>query len=163
KCASCNLTRLGLAQPLAQIAGAVPVPVSSVLRLLPGRIGTTLGMSASVDEYRDMQAELFTLVERFVVLNETARRMLIANGSPAEKLVLNRLGLSQPSIAAKPSADERPTRAPVTFACVGRLHPSKGLTVLAQAIASIPRHVDFRFEIRGPELDPDSRSYAAEL
>ncbi len=51
KCASCNLTRLGLAQPLARVAGAVPLELSALTRRLPGRVGTTLGMAASVDEY----------------------------------------------------------------------------------------------------------------
>jgi glycosyltransferase involved in cell wall biosynthesis len=163
KCASCNLTRLGLSQPLARVAGALPVPVSESLRMLPGRIGTTLGMSASVQEYRRMQDELFGLVDRVVVLNETARRMLVANGSPAGKLVLNRLGLSQTHVTPKPSAADRPTRRPVRFGYVGRLHPSKGLTVLVEAFASLPRDLACRLDIRGPELDPTSRAYAAEL
>jgi glycosyltransferase involved in cell wall biosynthesis len=162
KCASCNLTRLGLAQPLAVAAGAVPPAVSQILRQLPGRVGTTLGMSASVLEYAAMQRELFGLVDRFVVLNDTARRMLVANGSPADKLVLNRLGLSHRT-ARKPSADEAPTRRPVRFGYVGRLHPSKGLTELARAIAAIPRAVDFSLEIRGPAPDPFTRRYADDL
>lgn len=162
KCASCNLTRLGLAQPLAVAAGAVPPSVSEVLRQLPGRVGTTLGMTASVLEYGDMQRELFGLVDRFVVLNDTARRMLVANGSPAEKLVLNRLGLSQRT-ARKPTVDAAPTCRPVRFGYVGRLHPSKGLTELARAVATMPPDVDFRLEIRGPAPDPFTRRYAEEL
>jgi glycosyltransferase involved in cell wall biosynthesis len=162
KCASCNLTRLGLAQPLAIAAGAVPVGLSQLLRRIPGRIGTTLGMSASVVEYQQKQRELFGLVDSFVVLNETARRMLTANGSPANKIVLNRLGLSH-AVTRKPSPDLSPTRRPVRFGVLGRLHPSKGLTELAHAIAAIPRHIDFRLEIRGPALDPFARRYAGEL
>jgi glycosyltransferase involved in cell wall biosynthesis len=120
-------------------------------------------MTASVEEYGGMQRELFGLVERFVVLNETARRMLVANGSPAEKLVLNRLGLSHAGVVRKPSADERPTRGPVRFGYVGRLHPSKGLTVLIEAVRSLQQDLDCRLEIRGPELDSFSRAYAGEL
>jgi glycosyltransferase involved in cell wall biosynthesis len=162
KCASCNLTRLGLAQPLAVAAGAVPPALSDVLRQLPGRVGTTLGMSASVLEYAGMQRELFGLVDRFVVLNDTARRMLVANGSPADKLVLNRLGLSQRA-ARKQSPDDAPTRAPIRFGYVGRIHPSKGLTELAKAIAAMPSDRDFHLEIRGPAPDPFTRRYADEL
>ena len=163
KCASCNLTRLGLAQPLARIAGAVPVPLSAVLGGLPGRVGTTLGMSASVREYEEMERELFDLVEWFVVLNDTARRMLVANGSPAGKLVLNRLGLSHMHVTPKPPADICPTNRPVRFGYAGRLHPSKGLLELARAVRAIPREIDFRLNIHGPELDPLSRSFAAQL
>ena len=82
KCAACNLTRLGMPQPLARVVGAVPAPVSAALQAMPGRLGTALGMPASVREYEAMQRELFALVDRFVVLNETGHRMLVANGSP---------------------------------------------------------------------------------
>jgi glycosyltransferase involved in cell wall biosynthesis len=162
KCASCNLTRLGLAQPLAMAAGSVPVRLSRMLQQIPGRIGTTLGMSASIVEYEQKQRELFGLVDSFVVLNDTARRMLTANGSPANKIVLNRLGLSH-KVVRKPPPDLAPTRRPVRFGVLGRLHPSKGLTELAHAIAATPGHVDFRLEIRGPALDSFARRYADEL
>ena len=163
KCAACNLTRLGMAQPLARIAGAVPGVLSEALRHLPGRIGTTLGMSASVREYEEMERELFTLVDWFVVLNDTARRMLVANGSPAAKLVLNRLGLSHIKVTPKPPPSIRPTKCPVRFGYVGRLHPSKGLVELARAARAIPSDVDFRLDICGPMIDEDSRNFAAEL
>jgi glycosyltransferase involved in cell wall biosynthesis len=163
KCASCNLTRLGMARPAARIAGAVPVALSEALRHLPGRIGTTLGMSASIREYEEMERELFDLVDWFVVLNDTARKMLVANGSPASKLVLNRLGLSHINVTRKPAPGARPTKRPVRFGYVGRLHPSKGLVELAHAVRAIPREVDFRLDIRGPMIDEASRTFAAEL
>ena len=163
KCASCNLTRLGMPRGAAKLAGAVPLTMSMALRELPGRFGTTLGMAASVDEYRRMQRELFDLVERFVVLNETGRRMLLANGSPADKLSLNRLGLSQSAAERKPSAQSRPTGTPVRFGYVGRIHPSKGLTELARAVSRIPPEVPFQLDIRGPVNDPSTREYAESL
>jgi glycosyltransferase involved in cell wall biosynthesis len=163
KCASCNLTRLGMARPTARIAGAVPVALSEALRHLPGRIGTTLGMSASIREYEEMERELFDLVDWFVVLNDTARKMLVANGSPASKLVLNRLGLSHINVTRKPAPGARPTKRPVRFGYVGRLHPSKGLVELASAVRAIPREVDFRLDIRGPMIDEASRTFASEL
>jgi glycosyltransferase involved in cell wall biosynthesis len=46
---------------------------------------------------------------------------------------------------------------------VGRLHPSKGLVELAHAVRAIPREIDFRLDIRGPMIDEDSRTFAAEL
>ena len=159
KCAACNMTRIGVPQALATICGSVPAPVSDVLGRLPGRAGTVLGMPASVVEYRRLQRRLFELVDRFVVLNETARQMLIADGSPADKLTLNRLGLSQ-RVAPKPPPDRQPTRAPVRFAFVGRLHPTKGLTALAAAVAAIPPSVRFSLTICGPDGDALTRGYA---
>jgi glycosyltransferase involved in cell wall biosynthesis len=163
KCASCNLTRLGMPQPAARVAGAVPVPLSEWLRHLPGRVGTTLGMSASVREYEAMERELFELVDWFVVLNDTARRMLVSNGSPSAKLVLNRLGLSHSRVTPKPHPDLRPTTRPVRFGYLGRLHPSKGLVELTRAARAIPNDILFRLDIRGPMIDENSRGFAAQL
>jgi glycosyltransferase involved in cell wall biosynthesis len=163
KCAACNLTRLGMPQAIARLAGAMPVPLSVALQRLPWRLGTTLGMPASVREYEAMQHELFSLVDRFVVLNETGRRMLISNGAPAGKIVLNRLGVSHPATTLKPAAGVRPAGAQVRFGYVGRIHPTKGLTELLRAVAAIPREVLFRLEIRGPIMDEASRRYATDL
>jgi glycosyltransferase involved in cell wall biosynthesis len=163
KCASCNLTRLGLPKPVALIAGATPVAASEKLRLMPGQLGTALGMSASIREYERMQRELFDLVDWFVVLNETGRRMLLSNGSPGRKIILNRLGLSHTQVTSKPGPDKAPTRRPVRFGYAGRLHPTKGLLELMRAVSVIPAHVDFRLDIRGPMLDADSRAFAAAL
>jgi glycosyltransferase involved in cell wall biosynthesis len=163
KCAACNLTRLGLAQPLAEVVAAAPLSVGRALGELPGRVGTTLGMAASVAEYQTMQREMFSLVDAFVVLNETGRRMLLANGSPADKLVLNRLGVSFTGAVHKPSADLQPTTSPVRFGYVGRLHPTKGLAELMRAVRAIPREVPFTLDVRGPMLDDETRRFADDL
>jgi glycosyltransferase involved in cell wall biosynthesis len=160
RCTACALVRLGLAGPLARAAAVLPDGAAATLGRLPGRIGTTLGMRASVGEYAQMQAELFELVDAFVVLNESARQMLIANGSPAAKIVVNRLGLAHPVPA---HARERSATRPVRFGYIGRLHRAKGLIPLATAIRSIPVAVDFTVEIRGPAFDADSRDLLREL
>jgi glycosyltransferase involved in cell wall biosynthesis len=163
KCAACNLTRLGMPRPIARVAGAIPLSAGRALRHLPGRIGTTLGMSASVDEYESMQCELFSLVDRFVVLNDTAQRMLVANGSPGSKLVINRLGINHASVPAKAGPDESPTTRRVTFGYVGRLHASKGLVELVHAARAIPKDVDCVLEIRGPDASEESARFKQEL
>ena len=163
KCAACSLTHVGLPPLPSRLAGAIPPRLGTALRVLPGRIGTVLGMSALVVEYQQMQRELFEIVERFVVLNETAYRMLVADGSPAEKLSINRLGLSQRDVRRKPGPDARPTTRPVRFGYAGRLHPAKGVVQMARAAIAIPRVVDFRLDIRAPMLDAGASTLAADL
>jgi glycosyltransferase involved in cell wall biosynthesis len=163
KCAACNLTRLGMPQPLAWLTGTLPVPLSAALQRLPGRAGTALGMPASVREYEAMQRELFTVVDRFVVLNEAGRRMLVANGAPPDKIVLNRLGVSHAAAVPTAEPDSPLAGAPVRFGYVGRIHPTKGLTELMHAVVAIPRRVPFQLEVRGPLLDDAARCYASEL
>jgi glycosyltransferase involved in cell wall biosynthesis len=163
KCASCSLARLGMPITAAQLIGAIPLPVSAWLGKLSGRIGTTLGMAASVDDYGLLQREVFELTEQFVVLNETARQILIANGAPEHKLILNRLGLSYTNIVRKPTPEQRPTQTPVKLLYLGRLHASKGLGPLVDAAVAIQPNVPFRLDIRGPQMDDDSRRFAREL
>jgi len=163
KCATCSLTHVGLTPWLSRIAGAIPPGLGQTLRELPGKAGTVLGMSALVVEHQKMQRELFEIVERFVVLNETAYRMLLADGSPAEKLAINRLGVSQSRVTPKPGPDERPTRKPVHFGFAGRFNPTKGLVQIANAVLAIPREVDFRVDIRAPVLDAGARATEAEV
>jgi glycosyltransferase involved in cell wall biosynthesis len=120
-------------------------------------------MSALVVDYGKMQRELFTILERCVVLNETAYRMLLADGSPSDKLMINRLGVSQTDIHRKPGPDAQPTRRPVHLGFAGRLHPAKGLAQTLRAIRAIPTDVQFRFDIRAPILDAAARDFAADL
>jgi glycosyltransferase involved in cell wall biosynthesis len=163
KCAACSLTHVGMAPLLSRAAGAIPPSLGTLLRRAPGRAGTVLGMSALIVEYQRMQRELFEIVERFVVLNDTAYRMLVADGSPKEKIALNRLGLSQSGVARKPGPGERPTKKPVHFGFAGRLHPSKGVVEIVRAVRAIPRSVDFRIDVRAPVLDADARAIESEL
>ena len=163
KCAACSLTHVGLPPLASRLAGMIPPALGGALRALPGKAGTVLGMSALVVEYQTMQRELFEIVERFVVLNETAHRMLIADGTPAGKLAINRLGLSQTGVMRKPGPDVQPTRRPVHFGFAGRLHPAKGLTQIARAVIAVPRDIDFLVDIRAPILDEGARSIVAEV
>ncbi|HEV3063545.1 MAG TPA: glycosyltransferase [Vicinamibacterales bacterium] len=163
KCSACNLTRLGMSAPLASLTAALPVPLSAGLGAVPGRVGTALGMSASVAESTERQRELFDLIEAFVVLNETARAMLTANGSPAPKIVVNRLGVGQAGLTRKPGPDARPTAAAPRIGYVGRLHATKGLVELVRAVMRIPREVSMSLEIRGPESDVAAQRFAADL
>jgi len=163
RCAACSLTHVGLPDLASRLVGAIPPSIGATLRTVPGKIGTVLGMSALVVEHRKMQRELFDLVERFIVLNEAAYRMLAADGSPADKLSINRLGVSQSDIVRKPGPDVRPTNGSVHFGYAGRLHPSKGLAELIHASLKVPRDVDFRLDIRAPTLDAEARAFRDEL
>ena len=97
------------------------------------------------------------------MLNDIAYRMLLADGSPADKLAINRLGLGQSGVTRKPGPDARPTTAPVQFGFAGRLHPAKGLMTIVRAVRAIPRDIDFRVGIRAPVLDADAREVHGEL
>ena len=155
KCAACASHVRGVPMAIARTLGALPVLVSRALgTAVPGRAGTMLGLTGSIADNQAMQRRLVELTDRNVVLNETARGMMIANGVPAARLVLNRLGVSHDGLASKPA---RATAAPLRFGFVGRLHRTKGIEELAHAVRQIPRAVAFSLEIRGPEPDASER------
>jgi glycosyltransferase involved in cell wall biosynthesis len=89
--------------------------------------------------------------------------MLIADGAPADKIVVNRLGIGQKGIVRKPDADRAPTASPVRFGYLGRLDASKGLLELARAVREIPQDVRFELQIRGPQLDEATRRFVDDL
>ena len=146
KCAACQLQHRGVARPLAMAAAMIPASMGAIGRSVPGRLGTMIGMTNLITFNQSAQREMLDLVDRFVVLSEWARNVLIANGAPADKVALNRLGVRFPQAPAP----VRRSGAPVTVAYIGRFDPIKGVTDLARAIAMVPRSAPIRFEFHGP-------------
>ena len=146
KCAACQLHHGGMARPLALAASLVPPSLGKIGRSVPGRLGTVIGMSELITHNAKAQREMLGLVDRFVVLTDWARDVLLANGAPAEKIALNRLGVRFPN--SQPAG--RRSVAPVTIAYIGRFDPIKGVTDLARAISMTSRSAPIRFEFHGP-------------
>ena len=146
KCAACELEHRGVAKPVALGAAVIPPSIGAVGRSIPGKLGTTIGMTNLITHNQSAQRDMLALVDRFVVLSDWARKVLLANGAPSNKIVLNRLGVRFPP-SASPSG--RPG-SPVTVAYIGRFDPIKGVTDFARAISMVPRSAPIRFEFHGP-------------
>jgi len=146
KCAACQLQHRGVARPLALTAAMLPPAIGAIGRSIPGPVGTMIGMTNLIVHNQAAQREMLDLVDRFVVLSEWARKVLIANGAAPAKIALNRLGVRFPVAPIPP----RQSRAPVTVAYIGRFDPIKGVTDFARAISMIPRSAPIRFEFHGP-------------
>lgn len=148
KCAACMLKMSGIPRPLADIAAAVPVPVSALLGRLPGRVGTGLGMPAFIRDNLRMQHDMLSRVRAFVVLTEAGRRMVARQAQPDAPVLLNRLGIN--GIPQVHAARRPMTGRARTVAYVGRLDPIKGVFDLARAIRHLGQRVPLRFEFRAP-------------
>ena len=162
KCAACVLFTRGLPMAAANIAARLPPAPSRFFGAVPGRVGTLLGLPASIDRDRAHQAELMALVDHQVVLNETARRIIAANGWPTDRVVVNRLGTEHAAEVMKPSPHDAPTRGRVSIGYVGRFDRRKGLTELVSAVRSLPG-ADLSLEIRGPVRSSDEHALLAEI
>jgi glycosyltransferase involved in cell wall biosynthesis len=146
KCAACQLQHRGVAVPIAVGAALMPPSIGAIAGRLPGQVGTVLGMTNLITHNQSAQHEMLHLVDRFVVLSQWARDVLIANGAPPAKITLNRLGARFPR-AATPM---RGVGSPLTVAYVGRFDPIKGVDEFARAIALVPKSAPIRFEFHGP-------------
>jgi len=145
KCAACQLQHRGVARPVAIAAALIPPSIGAAGRSIPGKLGTVLGMTNLITHNKRAQREMLDVVDRFVVLSDWARNVLIANGAPPQKIAINRLGVRFPSTQA-----DRRSVAPITMAYIGRFDPIKGVTDLARAISLVPRSAPIRFEFHGP-------------
>jgi len=154
KCAACELRHRGLprgpAGALGAVLGTLAPGLGRVLRKLPGRLGTALGMGELIAHNALDEARLARAVDRFVVLTEAARGILLANHFPETKLAVNRLGHAHRQLEPKPGPDRRPTELPLRVGYLGRFEAIKGAEDLARAVATLPSEVPLVSEFRGP-------------
>ena len=159
KCAACELEHRGVSPGAARCLAAVPAPVGSLARRLSGRLGTALSMTDLIVRNGIRQRVMLDAVDAFVVLTRKAADIVIANGAPAAKVVVNRLGVSD---APAPAAERVPLQ-PVRIGYLGRFDPIKGVLDLVEAVRRVPRHVPMRVELRGPAQTPGNRETRAAI
>jgi glycosyltransferase involved in cell wall biosynthesis len=163
KCATCELQNRGLSLSAAALVGSIPPRVGRLLAGIPGKTGTALGMSWRIRRNQSHQNELLRQVDKFVLLTQWALDAVASNGAPRTKLALNRLGMSQENVRRKPGPDEKPSVPPLHIAYLGRYEAVKGVRQLAEAIASLPRELNFTFEFRGPVKSASERAVLKEV
>lgn len=162
KCASCTLQYMGVPRPFASTIATIGDWTGDVARRIPTSLGSALSIPGLIRHNRSRQQQMLSLVDRFVLLSEWAMRVVAENGAPAEKLQLNRLGISQ-RISRKPGPDDRPTSRPVKIGYLGRLVPIKGVFDLARAFRALPADAPLTLEFRGPVHDAASRAVRQRL
>jgi glycosyltransferase involved in cell wall biosynthesis len=172
RCAACALEHCGAPAPVAAALSYVPPPTGAVIGRMPGPAGTALGMTDLIVRNMGRQRAMLAAVDAFVVLTERAAGMLIANGSPASKIIVNRLGVPEHDGSPATAAPRRngSERGPLRVGYVGRFDDVKGVVDLADAIlrvpADLPIHVDFRGPVQTAEerriRDDIERMYASD-
>ena len=149
RCAECALEHRGVPPRTAAALAWLPLAVSGAARHLPLRAGTALAMRELIAHNQERQQRMFTLLDRFIVLTRRAAEILAANGAPADRVVVNRLGVSQDIPPSR--VDVRsPAGAPIRVGYVGRFDAVKGVDDLATALQRLPSSVPIRCEFRGP-------------
>jgi hypothetical protein len=141
-----------------------------VIGRVPGPAGTALGMTDLIVRNLRRQRAMLAAVDAFVVLTERAAEMMLANGSPPAKIVVNRLGIHEyrDGATSKGSRMKGPRRGPVRVGYVGPSRDVKGEGDLAEAIRRVLEtalHVEFRGPAqtrRAPDRADIERKFASD-
>jgi glycosyltransferase involved in cell wall biosynthesis len=148
RCAACELEHRGVVPDAAAGLARIPATFSRAARALPFRAGTALAMRDLIAYNQERQRRMFALLDRFVVLTRRAAEIVLANGAPADRVSVNRLGVSQEP-AVNRSEPRRPASSPIRVGYVGRFDAVKGVYELAGALRLLA-DIPLRCEFRGP-------------
>lgn len=162
RCAACELEHRGAGAWTAAAMARIPRTVTAAARGIPGRIGTALTMGDLVEHNLARQFEMFQTIDRFVVLSQRAADIVLANGAPPDKVVVNRLGVSQ-DVTRLPVDRPRSPDGVVRVGYVGRFDPVKGVEDLGRALQRLPVDLSIRCEFRGPTGTDADRARRAAL
>jgi glycosyltransferase involved in cell wall biosynthesis len=164
-CAACELQHRGVPRPAADLVGLIPPAVARAARVVPGRVGTLLGMSDLIVRNQQLQRRILADVDAFVVLTSWARDVLTRAIGPGNTIVVNRLGIraSPGELRRWRSLPANPVSSPLRIAYVGRFESIKGVHDLARAMAALGRSVPIRLEFRGPVTHIREREVVQEL
>lgn len=162
RCAECALQHRGAPALAGAALAHVPAALSRAAGVLPGRVGTALGMTDLIARNLERQRAMFDLVDGFVVLTEHAADIVRANGAPAKKVIVNRLGVRDEAIRPQGQGG-RTSGNVVTAAYVGRFEDVKGVLDLAAAMRRVPPDVPLRLEFRGPAQTPADQATKAQV
>lgn len=160
-CGACALHARGVPRTAAQVLGALPMAAARRFDEIDHSLGTALGLPAYVEQRLVRQRHLFDAIDRFFVLTDQARTVLLANGAPQSKVVVNRLGIDlNPPFPAR-SAPVPGKRLVLGF--LGRLDPVKGIDDLLAAFEALPPSLPVHLDVRGIADQPGSAAIHARL
>jgi glycosyltransferase involved in cell wall biosynthesis len=162
-CAECELEHRGASPFVARALSAIPPQLGGLARGLPGRAGTALAMTDLIVRNDKRQSAMLDAVDGFCLLTQRAADIVVANGAPSAKVIVNRLGVSEsPASNSQPSPTRvNRDRSQVRVGYVGRFDPIKGVLDLAHAVRRIPRDVPLCVEFLGPAQTPGDRATRA--
>jgi len=156
RCAECVLQHRGAPSIAGAAFASLPAAVSRVAAALPGKVGTALGMTDLIARNMERQRAMFESIDAFIVLTERAAEIVRANGAPADKVIVNRLGVRN-TFSRNGSPSRTSSRDAVSVGYVGRFEDVKGVVDLALAMRQVPADVPLRLEFRGPVQTPSDR------
>jgi glycosyltransferase involved in cell wall biosynthesis len=160
RCASCLLESRGVPSPVRDVLARVPTALGSGLALAgaSGGWATALRTRQLTQARHDAFRALLREADAVVAVCNWVRRVLLAAGASPERLTLSRQGTPSASIPRT-----RPARGDaLRLAYAGRLHPTKGVHVVLEAIAA-ERDLPIGIDVYGIAQDDDGFRYRDRL
>lgn len=147
-CAQCNLNQHGLAKPVSQFFGSIPIRIGKMIGDvgLSGDIWTTLRMQELVEARHHATQALFEEVHQIVVMTKWTQDVLIRNQVPAAKIRLVRHGVHEKPASNANSPYRQEDHLKLVY--IGRLNPIKGIHILLKALEQIT-DLPLRLDIYG--------------
>jgi glycosyltransferase involved in cell wall biosynthesis len=148
RCAACNLHGLGMPKWIARGIALIPERLSRLAaRRAPAKLATVLGMRWLATVRHKTSRASFELCQFIVSPCNWVSQVLTLNGVPASKLILSRQGLALSGLdhdAALPKravhdGGDNHAYPSLRLVFLGRIHPTKGLHTLLQALALNPQ------------------------
>jgi len=162
-CGACWSNGRGLPKIFARQLSALPPAISAALErsILPGRFATALGARALGERRREEFAHILANTDRIVAVSRWLFEALLANGVPANKLILCRQGIDPNFAEEANNLASRcvETRNVFRVLYLGRWHPVKGIDVLVRAMRAIPSDVPITLSIHGVGDGFEERAY----
>jgi glycosyltransferase involved in cell wall biosynthesis len=150
RCARCMLHGKGLPKTASWLLGSLPEGVGSFAGStgLEGGMWTALRSTELVGIRHAATRFLGEGSDHIFAVCEWARSVLVANGVPSGKITLSRQGSPYPAPRPAPAAGtpSREPSTPIRFAFLGRVDPMKGLNILIDALALLPR-MELRLDV----------------
>jgi glycosyltransferase involved in cell wall biosynthesis len=166
RCTACVLARHGVPFLLRDVLARTPQAIGEgfARARLAGGPFTALRLPALIGTGHRQFRTLMAKVDRVVAVSRWVVDVLRINGVPEEKVTLCRQGLGRQS-ASRPSTSPDPVHrvrgSALRLGYFGRLHPTKGVDILIEALRRAP-DIGVHLEIYGVR-QPGSEVYVAQL
>jgi glycosyltransferase involved in cell wall biosynthesis len=158
RCTRCWGRSRGIPMGVSALLGELPAGARLLSGVLPDgvRLQTAAMTPALVEAHRARFERLVSASDRVVVVCEWLRAACLANGAPADKLMMSRQGVDDRFVDALSGRVPSPRASgALRIGFLGRLDPVKGVDVLVDAVAALPATTAIELVIRGLPQDAE--------
>jgi glycosyltransferase involved in cell wall biosynthesis len=149
RCGQCWAMSRGLPKPLAFGLARLPR-----LTVSGGRLATLLSVRSLVKSLADDLHTMASLCERIVAPSAWVYSALAANAVPSHKLMISRQAVARALVDQGLQRRQRSPSPEIRIGFVGRLEHYKGVHILLDAMAQVPRDVAIRLLVAGSGTEP---------